>query len=419
MQSKPSDPAHLQLAPAPGSNLSASGIPEAGTPAATHAALALIVNGRYLTRRTTGVERVARGIVDALDARIDGDGLLHWNGTALRVRIHAPAGRVLAPPGRIPVIQNGNRSGTLWEQYDLPRLAGDGMLLNLCNTAPLLARGQITYVHDAGVYAIPRSYQWRFRTWYRVLHRAYRLRGDPLLTNSSFSATELCRHAGFDRSGLHLAAPGCDHVLAMLRNEPPSCIPPSVAERGYFVVVGSRAWHKNIDAAIQAHRRLIAAHPDAPALVVVGGERRDIFGDHGADGEAGDAHILRLGYLDDPEVVACIRGARGLIFPSRYEGFGLPLAEAMALGCPVICSDLPTAREIGADACWLFPIADVDALCARLVEVIHDSSAVQERVGIGIERARALTWNSCADAVLEAVVRAATRHRPPLGRTER
>lgn len=422
MQPKSRNTAHLQLVPTPGPNspaadMHAADMHASSMPTTRPAPLPLIVNGRYLTRRTTGVERVARGIVDALDARIDGDGLLHWNGQALRVRIHAPAGRIVAPPARIPVIQYGSLSGTLWEQWELPRLGRDGIVLNLCNTAPLLARRQATYVHDAGVYAVSRSYRWTFRTWYKFLHRAYHLRGDSLLTNSVFSAMELRRHAGFDRSELHVAAPGCDHVFGMVRSEPPACIPQSVRERGYFIVVGSRAWHKNIDAAVEAHRRFIALHPDGPALIVIGGERRDIFGDHDADDDAGDTHILRLGYLDDADVVACIRGARGLIFPSRYEGFGLPLAEAMALGCPVISSDLPTAREIGVDACWIFPIADVDALCALLTEVTHNASAVRERVGIGLERARNLTWSRCADAVLETVVHEAARHPATRART--
>ena len=80
---------------------------------------------------------------------------------------------------------------------------------------------------------------------------------------------------------------------------------------------------------------------------MIGGERRDIFGhDQGADDNADDG-VLHLGYLDDPTLVAILRRARALIFPSRYEGFGLPLVEAMALGCPVVASDLPTAREIG------------------------------------------------------------------------
>lgn len=415
MQPKSRNAAHLQLVPTPDSNPPASSMhaarmPSASMPAARPVPLPLIINGRYLTRRTTGVERVARGIVDALDARIDGDGLLHFDGHALRVRIHAPAGPVIAPPSRIPVIQYGGLSGALWEQCELPWLGRDGIVLNLCNTAPLLARRQATYVHDAGVHAISRSYRWTFRSWYKFLHRAYRLRGDSLLTNSVFSAMELHRHAGFDRSDLHVAAPGCDHVFGMVRSEPPASIPPSIRERGYFIVVGSRAWHKNIGVAVEAHRRFIALHPDGPALIVIGGERRDIFGDHQVDGGRDDAHILRLGYLDDADMVACIRGARGLIFPSRYEGFGLPLAEAMALGCPVISSDLPTAREIGVDACWIFPIGDVDALCARLAEVTHKAAAVRERVGIGLERARNLTWSRCADAVLETVVLEAARH---------
>ncbi len=371
----------------------------------------LVINGRYLTRRTTGVERVARGIVDALDARLDDDGLLHGAGIAFRPRILAPKGEVSMPPGRIPVDRSARLSGNAWEQCELPWSARGALLLNLCNTAPLLARAQCTYVHDAGVYAIADSYDWRFRTWYRCLHRFYRLRGDCLLTNSVFSARELRRHAGFSLDRLHVAPPGCDHVHAFADTPMPETVARLAAGRGYYVIVGSRARHKNIAVAVEAHRRHLRTHPQAPALVMIGGERRDIFGhEQGADDNADDG-VLHLGYLDDPTLVAILRRARALIFPSRYEGFGLPLVEAMALGCPVVASDLPTAREIGIDACWVFPPGDAGALAAQLALVDAHPRQVSQKVVIGRQRAAGLSWDACADAVLDTLAQAARQRR--------
>lgn len=366
----------------------------------------LIINGRYLTRRTTGVERVARGIVDALDDRLDDDGLLQGVGIAFRPRILAPKGKVSAPPRRIPVDGSARLSGNAWEQCELPWSARGALLLNLCNTAPLLAHAQCTYVHDAGVYAIADSYDWRFRTWYRCLHRFYRHRGDFLLTNSVFSARELRRHAGFSLQRLHVAPPGCDHVHGFADTPMPDDVARLAAGRGYYVVVGSRARHKNIAVAVEAHRRHLRTHPQAPALVMIGGERRDIFGhDLGADDNTGDG-VLHLGYLDDPTLIAILRRARALMFPSRYEGFGLPLVEAMALGCPVVASDLPTMREIGIDACWVFPAQDADALAAQLALVDAHPRQVSQKVAIGRQRATGFSWDACADAVLDTLAQA-------------
>ncbi len=373
--------------------------------------LPLIVNGRFLTRRTTGVERVARGIIEALDARLDHDGLVHHEGVAIRPRILTPAGDILAPPDRIPLIRHPSLRGNRWEQFELPRAARDGVLLNLCNTAPLFASTQTTYVHDAGVYAVSRSYDWRFRAWYQLLHRAYRLRGDVLLTNSVFSARELQHYAHFDRDHLHVAMPGCDHVQAV----DPAPLPPLVEllakGRGYFVIVASRAWHKSIETAMEAHRRFLRLRSDGPVLVMVGGERRDIFGHDVIESGAENPDILRMGYLDDATMVTLLRHARALVFPSRYEGFGLPLAEAMALGCPVISSDLPTAKEIGMDACWIFKTDDPDALAAAMADVLERSDCVAERVAIGRKRAAHLSWNACADSVLSTVLHAARAKR--------
>ncbi len=371
----------------------------------------LNINGRYLVRRTTGVERVARGIVDAIDARVGANGLLKYDGLVFRPRILVPKGQPLSPPRRIPVDSGARLSGNAWEQVELPWSARGGLLLNLCNTAPLLARGQCTYVHDAGVYAIPESYGWRFRAWYRLLHLAYGVRGDTLLTNSMFSVRELCHHAGFPLERLHVASPGCCHVHAFAEAPLPEAVAQLAAGRGYYLIVGSRAHHKNIGVAIEAHRRHLHAHPQAPALVVVGGERSDIFGRDAGAGIAADADIVRLGYVEDSTLAEMLRRARALIFPSRYEGFGLPLAEAMALGCPVVASDLPTVHEIGVDACWTFPPGDVDALAAQLVLLDADPNRVARKVLIGRRRAARLGWDACADAVLNTLAQVAQHHR--------
>jgi glycosyltransferase involved in cell wall biosynthesis len=374
----------------------------------------LIINGRYLTRRITGVERVARGIVDALDERLDADGMLHCDGLILRPRIYAPTGTIEAAPQRIPVIRSTMLGGNAWEQIELPWHARDGILLNLCNTAPLCAGTQTTYVHDAGVYAIANAYGWRFRTWYKSLHRAYHLRDDVLLTNSVFSARELQRFAGFSRERLHVAAPGCDHVHTVAHRPLPSAVETLAQGRGYFVVVASRAPHKNIDTAIEAHAKFMKTNPSGPALVLIGGRRNDIFGHAPQDMVSFDGNVLNLGYVDDPTMVAILRKARALLFPSRYEGFGLPLAEAMALGCPVIASDLPTAQEIGVDACWVFAAGDSDALCGELHLLTTRASEVARKIEIGRKRAANLSWDACANTVLSTVLHANRLHREQL-----
>jgi glycosyltransferase involved in cell wall biosynthesis len=373
----------------------------------SEAPIPLIVNGRFLSRRVTGVERVARGIVGALESRMDGDGLVRFGETVFRPRIAAPAGPLLAPPKRMPVLRSARLQGNAWEQCALPWAARDGLLLNLCNTAPLCAGPQVTYVHDAGVYAITDAYGWRFRHWYRALHRAYRLRGDALLTNSVFSARELQRFAGFPRDRLHVAAPGCDHIHEVALAPLPMQVDLLARTRGYFLIVASRAPHKNVDTALAAHAAFLRRHPDGPALVLVGGRHGGVFEDASPPDRDND-HVLRLGYVADPTMVAMLRRARGLIFPSRYEGFGLPLAEAMSAGCPVIASDLPTTREIGIDACWSFPPGDVDALTAALVAVASRSREVHAKVVIGRHRAAQLTWDRCTDTVLATLRDACT-----------
>jgi glycosyltransferase involved in cell wall biosynthesis len=137
--------------------------------------------------------------------------------------------------------------------------------------------------------------------------------------------------------------------------------------RDYYVFSGSLEPRKNLPLLLEAQRRLRAADPQFPTLVLMGppgwGPRLDLLD------LAPDAVIL-TGYLDDEVLHRTVAGARLLVYPSAYEGFGLPPLEAFACGVPVVASDLPVVREvIGADPelVGLVPPGDVDAL----TEAVH------------------------------------------------
>jgi glycosyltransferase involved in cell wall biosynthesis len=118
--------------------------------------------------------------------------------------------------------------------------------------------------------------------------------------------------------------------------------------------------------------------------------------------------ISWLGAVEPSDVVALLQGAGGLLQPSSYEGFGLPMLEAMACGCPVVASDLPTVREVVGNAALLVPPAD-GAAFARAVAALAGSAELRgELAGRGLTRARDFSWDRCARDTLE-VYRSAVR----------
>lgn len=161
-------------------------------------------------------------------------------------------------------------------------------------------------------------------------------------------------------------------------------------EPGYFLFVGNPKPHKNLDRLLAAHARL---EDSAPPLVVVG-ERTP-------PGSTGDARVRRLGRIDSGKLPSLYRGALALVFPSLYEGFGLPVAEAMAAGTPVIASTTPAIAEIAGDAAELVDALDVEALAAAMRRLAADADRRKALAEAGRRRSERFRWEETARRTLE------------------
>ena len=148
----------------------------------------------------------------------------------------------------------------------------------------------------------------------------------------------------------------------------------------YLLFVGTQEPRKDLATLLAAHRLV----PDAPPLVLVG---RQGWGD------AVDlTDCVTPGYVPDADLPAVVAGAAALVLPSRDEGFGLPVLEALATGTPVVASDLPVLREVGADRVRYATPGDPEGFAAALVEVLHDPGDPAARRA----HAAAFTWERCA-----------------------
>jgi alpha-1,3-rhamnosyl/mannosyltransferase len=117
--------------------------------------------------------------------------------------------------------------------------------------------------------------------------------------------------------------------------------------------------------------------------------------------------IIRLGYVPDRELVAWLRAAAVLAYPSRYEGFGYPPLLAMSLGVPVVTTFAGSIPEIVGDAASIVPPGDVDALAGALEAVLDDRALAAGLGDAGQKRARLFTWERCADQMADLYLAAA------------
>lgn len=285
----------------------------------------------------------------------------------------------------------GRTRGNAWEQFALPRAAGAAFLVNLANTAPLFARRQAVVIHDAGVFATPEAYSWKFRAWYRLLHRGLARGGTVLATVSEFSRGEIERHLRVPAERIAVLGEGAEHILR------PAPLASPLAAQTYALAVGTPAAHKNLAILDETAALLRGRGLD---LVAVGGVAGGVFGQAGWP-----AGIRPLGRVDDATLAALYRGAACLVFPSRYEGFGLPAIEAMACGCPVVAAAIPALREVCGEAA-LFASPDSPGDFAGAVgRVLDDPALARQLREAGGARAARFTWRAAAEKLFGAIER--------------
>lgn len=277
----------------------------------------------------------------------------------------------------------GARQGQGWEQFDLPRAAANGLLVNLGNTGPLLARRQIVVIHDAGVFSTPEAYSRKFRVWYKFLQSMLVRRGAFIITVSEFSRREILRYLPVLPQRVRVIPEGADHMGRICAD--PEILVRHKLERGRFVLsVGTPAAHKNLSALSLLAQRLKERRIP---LVMAGGIGGAAFQAAGLPQQA-----CYLGRVSDAQLKALYQSAGCFVFPSCYEGFGLPPLEAMACGCPVVAANIPVLREVCAGAVQFCDPSSAEDISAQVLAVLDSPMRRQELCEAGKVQASNFTW---------------------------
>lgn len=351
------------------------------------------INGRFLSQPTTGVQRYAGEIVRALDALFAEQAPLT---RGLELRLHCPPGSSDIAINSIERCEIGSRGGHLWEQTRLAASLRGGGLLSLCNTGPLLSRKHIVCIHDANVWNAPQSYSLRFRTSYKALLPCLGKTACSISTVSNFSLGELVRLGIVPERRAFVAPNGHEHVLRWKPKH--SAATRLAASRETIVMIGGAAPHKNVKLILDMAERLGKA---GLKIAVVGMSDSDIFKTGSARAEAQNIHWL--GRISDNELAALLMDSLCLAFPSLTEGFGLPVVEAMALGCPVVVSERASLPEVCRNAALYAAANDPQAWFDRFMGLRNSKALRVQFMGKGKARALAYSWRASALRYLQAM----------------
>lgn len=334
-----------------------------------------VVNGRFLQARPTGLQRTARALLAAaLEAGLDAD-------------VIAPAGVDDPLVDRHLRVPSGRGGGHVFEQLMLPAAAHGRTVLSLTNTAPLAVRG-VVMVHDLAPLVGPQWFVRSMRLYAEATLLAAR-RARRVLTVSAVVAGELAQR-GVPLGSIRVVRPAVDPGFVPAPTSAVDAVRRRLdLDRPYTVMLGWQDPRKDVGTALAAHREVAAEIPHT--LVLVGGGHRvfaPVPNPVGPD-------VRVVGYLPDGDIVPLLTGAAALLYPTRYEGFGLPPLEALACGTPAVVSDLPVLRESTAgSACFVAP-GDVPAWAAALRDALVGASTASAPP--------AWTWQDAAGELLAAV----------------
>ena len=287
----------------------------------------IFINGKFLCQKTTGVQRYAIEIIKCLDDMVNDE---------ISFAVITPSKEYIVnelPLKKIEMIEVKGKPNYYWEQIKLANYCKKHKpddLLNLCNIAPIMFPGSCT-IHDLGCIDAPNGFSWKQRFIYKFINKRNIKKYKHLFTVSNTMKQRLEDYYKID--GVIVTYNGYEHMLNVTEKKPDIALP----EHFYFTL-GSLNPNKNFKAILKI------AKNEPNNMFVITGKKAKSFADEEYENLP---NVIFTGYLTDSEIKYMYSHCQAFLFPSLYEGFGIPPMEALASGCQkVICNDIPVLREV-------------------------------------------------------------------------
>jgi len=345
----------------------------------------IYINGRFLTQKITGVARFAFELCKVFQ-EMD-----------VEYTLLIPKNQKIEIENNFTCLSIGKYQSHLWEQVDLPKYlksVGKPLLINFSGLGPLFYDNQIITIHDLSFYVEPKWFSFSYRLFYGCLTPIVAKKSKAIITVSNFSKSEIQKFLKVPSEKITVVY---NSISQNLKNNHDSIQATSDTAKKYILAVSSLDPRKN-------HQKLIEAFEsdlfDNYYLYLVG---------KGASHfninlkENNNERLKFLGYVSDNELMELYSGAEVFIYPSLYEGFGVPPLEAMINKCPIIVSNIAPLREVCQDAAYYIDPNDVRSIINGLNEVINNTELRIRLSKSGFARANEFSWTTSGTKVIELI----------------
>ncbi len=270
---------------------------------------------------------------------------------------------------------------------------------------------KVSMVHDVAYLRYPEHLQPRIRSFYKKWMPRYLAYTDHIITVSEFSKSEIIAGYNIPADKISVVYNGITDAYKPVSEEQKKITRDRYTNgRTYFVYLGAIHPRKNILTLVKAFEQFKSSHPSDHQLVLAGRaswHTEEVFK---AIAESKWKDAIHLpGYIATADATTLVASAEAMIYPSFYEGFGLPLVEAMACGVPVICSNVSSLPEVAGNAALLFEPHDVGQLAHHMKRIAEEELLRKDLITLGHERSRYFSWDKAAEQVYEILGRFAKR----------
>ncbi len=280
----------------------------------------IYINGKFLTQQKTGVQAYALGMIEAMKRR------------NIPFEVLTPKSNLLFDGFNTKKIGFFSNS-SLWEQWSLPLYVNrqsNSILINFCNSAPLFAIHQIVTIHDLAYEQ--KGYKWfslGFRQWYRFLIPRIAKSARVNFTVSEFSRQEIISHYKIDSENIKIIPNGLNTNIQIASRQ---------IQENYILLLGGNNPRKNATGVL---KHINEIEKLGFKLVILNSDQT-VFN---SVPKRVHPSIIYHNYTTEAQYYSFIKYAKALVYPSLYEGFGIPVLESLCLKTPVICSDLLVFQE--------------------------------------------------------------------------